>query len=427
LLALDLTVILLLVLANAVLAGSEIAVVTSRKARLRHRAESGDAGARRALELANAPNRFLSTVQIGITAVAVVAGAFSGARVAGTVAPLLAGVGVPARLAEEAALLLVVAAVTFLTLVVGELVPKRVALHDPERAAARVAGLMHLLSRLASPLVRLLGVSTELVLRLLPLKERTEAEITEDEIRGMIAHATETGVLEPTEQQIMERLFRLSDTTLAMIMTPREAVVWVDRSASRESWAARLADVVHTRYIVADGSLDEYVGYVDVRELLRQLLDAGAIDVAAGLRQPHVLPHWTPAFRLLELFQWSGDHVALVTDEAGRVQGLVTLNDLLEGIVGEIVETHEVVAPGVVAREDGSWLVDGLLGFETFLRTFDRTDPSLPHFATLHAFMVERLDGRPHAAAVVHWRGLRLEVVDMDGRRVDKVLVERLT
>jgi putative hemolysin len=419
LLAFDLTVILLLILANAVLAGSEIAVVTSRKARLRHRAESGDTGARRALELANAPNRFLSTVQIGITAVAVVAGAFSGARAAGTFAPLLAGVGVPARLAEEAALLLVVATVTFLTLVIGEL--------DPERAAARVAGLMHLLSRLASPLVRLLGISTELVLRLLPLKERTEAEITEDEIRGMIAHATETGVLEPTEQQIMERLFRLSDTTLAMIMTPREAVVWVDRSASRESWATRLADVGHTRYIVADGSLDAYVGYVDVRELLRQLLDAGAIDVAAGLRQPHVLPHWTPAFRLLELFQWSGDHVALVTDETGRVQGLVTLNDLLEGIVGEIVETHEVVAPGVVAREDGSWLVDGLLGFETFLRTFDRTDPSLPHFATLHAFMVERLDGRPHAAAVVHWRGLRLEVVDMDGRRVDKVLVERLT
>jgi putative hemolysin len=420
---LEITIILLLVLTNGLLSGSEIAVVTSRKAKLRHRAGEGDVAAGRALELANAPNRFLSTVQIGITTVAVVAGAFGGVRLAEPLAPLLARLGLPAALAAQAAFVLVVIAITYLTLVVGELVPKRIALNDPERVAARVAATMQRLSVLAAPLVRLLGHSTDLVLRLVPLRAVDEPEVTEEEIRGLIANAAATGVIEPTEQQIVERLFRLSDRTLGMLMTPRTAIVWLDRAAGPDAWRRRLGEVRHTRYLVADGDLDHQVGYVKVQDLLEQALRGEPLALEPLLREPHVLPARTPVFRLLELFRWSGAHIAVVTGEGGRVEGIVTLNDVLEGLVGGMPEWREIVAPGVVEREDGSWLVDGLLAFERFADFFGRQDPRAPEFATLHDFVLERLGGRPATAAVVRWRGLRLEIVDMDGAQIDKVLV----
>lgn len=410
--------------ANGLLAAAEIGIVSSSRVRLRQRVREGDERARKALELIDAPNRFLSTVQIGITSVAVVAGAFGGARVAATLTPALAGLGVPERFASETALLLVVVGITYLTLVIGELVPKRIALHDPERLAGRAAGPMLALAVLAAPLVRLLSHSTDLVLRLIPLSPRDEGAITEEEIRGMIAHATETGVLEPTEQQIVERLFRLSDATVERIMAPRENIVWLDSESDPESWRPLLSGVRHTRYLVADGDIDSPVGYVMVRDLLQRVAAGEPLSLEGLVRQPHVLPVWTPVFRLLELFQSSGDHIAIVTGDDGRVAGLVTLNDVLAGIVGDMPEVREVTAPGVVERDDGSWLVDGLLPFQEFLAFCGRADRAPGDFATLHAFILERLGGSVARADVVHWAGLRLEVVDMDGGRVDQVLVE---
>jgi putative hemolysin len=423
---LEVTVLLALVVANGLLAGAEFAVVSSRKSRLHQRARDGDKASARALDLANSPNRFLSTIQIGITTVAVAAGAFGGTRLAGSLEPLLVFLGVPDRLANELAIVFIVVGVTYVALVVGELVPKRIALHDPEGMAARAAGPMTRLSVLATPLVHVLSRSTELVLRFVRLKEREEAEITEEEIRGMIAHATEAGVLEATEQQIVERIFRLSDTTVEMLMTPRDSIVWLDRSAGPEEWRSRLGNVLYTRYPVADGDIDHYVGYVKVQDLLRLSLSPDPADLDSVLRKPHLLPSWTPVFRLLELFQWSHVHMALVTDDDGKVMGIVTLYDVLEGIVGDLPETKEAFVPGVVERKDGSWLVDGLLPFREFVRIFQRKDPEGRKYPTLHAFMVARLDGKPKAAAVVQWSGLRLEVVDMDGSRVDKVMVRIL-
>jgi putative hemolysin len=420
---LELLLLLVLVLANALLAGAEIAIVSSRKARLHQRAREGDQASARALALANEPNRFLSTVQIGITTVAVAAGAFSGTQLADLVAPLLEGLGVPAGLSGELAVIMTVVAVTYLTLVVGELVPKRIALHDPERVAARVAGLMTRLSVLATPLVHILSRSTDLILRLLPLRDREEAEITEEEIRGMIAHATEAGVLEATEQQIVERLFRLSDMSVEMIMTPRERIVWLEEESGRNSLRERLGEVLYTRYPVARGGIDKCVGYVKVQDLLELLLDPGRGGLDTILRKPHFLPPWTPVFRLLELFQWSHVHMALITDDGGTVKGIVTLYDVLEGIVGVLPETREDKPPGAVQRKDGSWLMDGLLPFKEFLDLCQRDEAEPRAFATLHAFMADRLEGHPEVAAVVEWRGLRLEIVDMDGSRVDKVLV----
>jgi putative hemolysin len=405
-----------------VLAAAEIAVVSSKRGRLLHWAKGGDPSARKALELADSPTRFLSTVQIGITTVAVVAGAVGGAGLAARLAPVLAGLGVPPRLAAEVALLLVVVGIAYLTLVLGELVPKRIALHDPERLATRVAGPMLRLAALAAPLVRVLTRSTELVLRLVRLEPRDEAAITEDEIRGMIAHATETGVLEATEQQIVERLFRLSDASVEMIMTPREEIVWLDRRAEPASWRPLLSAARHARYLVADGAIDRPVGYVMVRELLERAAGGEPMDLDELMHEPHELPVGTPVLQLLELFQWSGDHIAVVKDAEARVAGVLTLTDVLAGIVGRMPQVRERVAAGVVEREDGSWLVDGLIPFDEFLSFFRRRG-EVDAYSTLHAFLVARLGKPPARTDVVHWQRLRLEVVDTDGPRIDQVLV----
>lgn len=420
----EILIITVLVLANGVLAAAEIGVVSSSKIRLHQWAREGDERARRALDLTESPNRFLSTVQVGITSVAVLAGAFGGARIAATLTPVLAGAGVPERFAHETALLLVVVAITYVTLVIGELVPKRIALHDPERLARAMAGPMLRLAALAAPLVRVLSYSTDLVLRLVPLTPRDEAGITEDEIRGMIAHATETGVLEATEQQIVERLFRLSDATVESIMAPRDVIAWLDSEADPESWRPLLlSGIRHTRFLVADGDIDSPVGYVMVRDLLQRVAAGEPPSLDGLVRQPHVLPAWTPVFRLLERFQTSGDHMAIITGDDGRVAGLATLNDVLAGIVGDMPPVRGVMAPGIVERDDGSWLVDGLIPFHEFLAFFDRTTPAPGDYGTLHAFIKDRLEGAVARADVVNWGGLRLEVVDMDGSRVDQVLV----
>jgi putative hemolysin len=420
---LEAVILLMLVVVNGLLAGAEIAVVSARKARLNEWAKRGNKAAGKALELANSPNRFLSTVQIGITTVTVAAGAFGGIRLAGRLTPILVAAGLPAGIAGELAIGFVVVTVTFVTLVIGELVPKRIALHDPERMAAQAAGPMLLLSVLAAPLVHVLGLATDLVLRLMPLKERDEAKITEEEIRSMIAHAADTGVLEATEQQIVERLFRLSDKTVDMLMTPREKIVWIDRSAGPESWSASLGDVLYGRYPVGDGGIDRPVGYVKVQDLLALSLSPDPEGLDSVLRKPHLLPGWTPIFRLLEIFQWSQVHMALVTDDGGHVQGIVTLYDVMEGILGQLPETRELGTPGLVERADGSWLVDGLLPFQEFLNAFQRQEEEPREFPNLHTFMVASLEEKPGPTSVVHWKGLRLEIVDMDGSRVDKVLV----
>jgi putative hemolysin len=284
---------------------------------------------------------------------------------------------------------------------------------------------MSRLSVLAGPFVQLLTWSTDLVLRALSIKAPEEPEITEEELRGMIAHATEAGVLEATEQQIVERLFRLSDMTIGTLMTPREKIVWLDRSSGPEAWGGQVGEVLFTRYPVAEGELDRTVGYVKVQDLLQLTLAPGPKPLDSILRKPHLLPAWTPVFRLLELFQWSHVHMALVTDDEGRVLGIVTLYDVLEAMVGQLPETREASVPNIVRREDGSWLVDGLLPFQEFLKAFEKNVPDPRRYPTLHTFMAEALDGEPEATSVVRWGGLILEVVDMDGSRVDKILVRK--
>jgi len=420
---LEVMVVLVLVTANGVFAASEFALVASRKARLRKMAADGDSGAALALELAQSPTRFLSTVQIGITSIAVVAGAFGGVRAGRSLEAILVEAGVPDAFASRAAILIVVAGITFLTVVFGELVPKRLALHDPERVASRTSGLMQRLAWLGTPIVRLLSRTTDLLFSAFGLPEREESEISEEEIRSMIAHATRTGILEATEQQITERLFHLSDTRVTDLMTPRSRIAWLDLRAGPPAWREAMGEIRHTRYLVADGDLDRVVGYMSVADLLKWTLDGKEMALEPLICEPHRLPGWTSAFRLLELFQWSGDHIALVTDDRGRLIGLVTLNDVLEGIVGELPKRWESQAPEMVQREDGSWLADGLLPFGRVLTELGVERPAREEYPTLHSFIVENLDHPPRSASTLRWNGLRLEIMDMDGTRIDKVLV----
>lgn len=423
----ELMVLLLLIVANGLLAMSEMAVVSVRQARLQHRASGGDAKAGAALALARAPNLFLSTVQIGITLVGILTGAYSGATLAEHVARWLGGVPALARYAESLGLGLVVLGVTYVSLI-GELVPKRLALHNPEGIASAVARPMAVLSTLASPAVHLLSRSTDFVLRLLGVRAHETLPATEGEIRVLLDEATRAGLFEEAEQDMVERVFRLGDRRVNALMTPRTEIQWLDLDDEPAEALRQLAEAPYSRFPAGHGSLDAVVGLVQVKDLLDQTLAGRPFDLMAALRNPLFVPETMRALKLLELFKQSGNHVALVVDEFNGVQGLVTFNDVLEAIVGDIPSPEDEESPQAVQREDGSWLVDGLLPVDDFKDRFDLSE--LPHeergdYQTVGGFVMMHIGRIPAAADHFVWGGLRFEVLDMDGNRVDKVLVSR--
>ncbi len=422
----ELLVILLLILTNGIFAMSEIAVVSARKTRLQQWAEEGDAKARTALELANAPNQFLATIQIGITLIGILAGAYGGATIATGLASVMADIAWLAPYSQPLSLALVVLAITYLSLIVGELVPKRLALNNPERIAAAIAGPMRSLSRIAYPAVHLLAISTEVVLRTLGVRPSTEPPVTEEEIRTLIEQGTQAGMFEEAEQEMVERIFRLGDRRISAVMTPRTEIVWLDRSAPAEEIRETITQSVHSRFLVADGSLDNILGVVHAKDLLVHCLAAQVIDLGVTLQQPLYVPESMRALKTLELFKQSGTHIALVIDEYGGIQGLVTPSDILEAIVGDLPVAGEQLEPLAVQREDGSWLLDGMLPVDEFKELFDLG--RLPGedqgvYQTLAGFVIMQLGRIPATSDYFEWERLKIEVVDMDGNRVDKVLV----
>jgi putative hemolysin len=419
-------VVVLLILLNGIFAMSEIAVVSARKTRLRQWAEEGNAKARAALELANNPNQFLATIQIGITLVGILAGAFGGATIAKELSVILNDISWLAPYSHPLSLALVVVVIAYLSLIVGELVPKRLALNNPERLAMAIAAPMQVLSRVAYPAVHLLGLSTELLLRALGMRPSTEPLVTEEEIRALIEQGTQAGMFEEAEQEMVERVFRLGDRRVSAVMTPRTEIVWLDREASALEIRRTITESAHSRFLVADGSLDNVLGVVHAKDLLAHILGEQVVNLEATLQQPLYVPESMRALKVLELFKQSGTHIALVIDEYGGIQGLVTPNDILEAIVGDLPEAGEQVEPLAVQREDGSWLLDGMLPVDEFKDLFDLGE--LPGedqgiYQTLAGFVVMKLGRIPAATDFFVWEGLKIEVVDMDGNRVDKVLV----
>jgi putative hemolysin len=424
----ELVVIFLLILANGVFAMSEIAVVAARKVRLQQRADEGDERAKTALELAHDPNRFLSTVQFGITMVGVLAGAYGGTTIAAKLAVPIATVPQLAPYAAGIALAIVVGGITVLSLIIGELVPKRIGLNNPEAIASWVARPMMLLARVGGPIVHLLTGLTNLVLRLFGVKGEAEPNLTEDEIKALISQGAETGAVGATEENIVQRVFQLGDQRVAAIMTPRPDIEWIDVDASEEELREFLASHAHTQFVVCHGGLDEVLGIVRSADLLPVAFKGSRIDLRSLTREALFVPDSMPAVQLLESFRGSHKHVALVMDEYGAVEGLVTVTDLLTAIVGDLPADASEAQGAFVSRADGSWLVDGSASMESVLSHFGLD--GLPEdeagaYHTIGGFVMARLGRVPKAADTFDWGGMKFEVIDMDGRRIDKVLVAR--
>ena len=419
--------ILLLIIANGIFAMSEIAIVSARKIRLEQMSARGDHRAKAALELANNPNQILSTVQIGITLIGIFAGAFSGATLAEKLALVLQRFPLFAEQSDAIALVIVVMILTYLSLVLGELVPKRLALSNPEGIATYVAIPLRWLATLVAPVVHLLGLSTDFVLRLLGRANvQTEQLVTEDEIKIMLKQGTEAGMFEVAEQDMVERVLKLGDRRVSALMTPRPEIVWLDLEDSSEINRHKIINSNHTRFPVCQGSLDDVLGFVLVTNLLAACLSGEPFELTSSLGQPLFVPESTLGLKVLELFKQTGTHVALIVDEYGVIQGLVTLNDILEAIIGDIPRVDQPEIPQAVRREDGSWLLDGTLPIEEFRNLFGIQE--LPgeqrgNYHTLGGFVITHLGRIPAAADHFEWQGLRFEVMDMDGNRVDKVLV----
>lgn len=423
-LSFEVLIILLLILVNGVFAMAEIAVLAARRSRLEQRAAAGDRGARVALELLRTPSRFISTVQVGITLVGILAGAFGGATLARPLAAWLAAIPALALYAQATALGLVVLAITVLSLVLGELVPKRVALAAPESLAAALAPAMRGLAAVAGPVVHALSAFTELVARALRVPPVTEPPVTEEEVRLLIARGAEAGVFKPGEQKLVERVFRLADRRVSAIMTPRTEITWLDVDDPPEEIHRKVTSSRYSAYPVAEGSLDRVVGIVQARDLLVRLMGGRPIDLRALAQRPLFIPETAPALSVLDQFRQARTHTALLIDEYGGLQGLVTSDDILEAIVGEIPQAGEAAMPSVVRRADGSWLVDGMLPADEFklLLGLDALPAEREGYETVGGMVMTVLDRIPSPGDYVVLPGWRVEVVDMDGHRVDKVL-----
>lgn len=407
---------------------SEIAVVAARKVRLQQRAEDGDERARAALALAHDPNKFLSTVQFGITMVGVLAGAYGGATIAEKLAEPIRGIPQLAAYAEGLSLAIVVTGITVASLIIGELVPKRIALNNPEAIASWVAKPMMLLSRIGGPAVGGLTALTNVVLRVFGVKGEAEPNLTEDEIKALISQGAETGAVGATEENIVQRVFQLGDQRVAAIMTPRPDIEWIDVDATEEELREFLASHSHTQFVVCHGGLDDVLGIVRSADLLPIAFKGSRIELRTLTKEALFVPDSMPAVQLLESFRSSHKHVALVMDEYGAVEGLVTITDLLTAIVGDLPADASEAQGAFVSRADGSWLVDGAAAMEDVTAHFGMDN--LPEdeagaYHTIGGFVMARLGRVPKTADTFEWGGMKFEVIDMDGRRIDKVLVTR--
>lgn len=422
----DILVILLLVLANAVFAMSEMAVVTARKSQLQDWGNKGNMRAKTALELANAPNRFLLAVQIGITLVGILAGAFAARTLAHQVAPLVASISPLKPYTEPIALVSVLLAITYFLLVMGELVPKRLAMRYPETIATVVAVPLGWFSRLSSPIGHLLSLSTDAICRLFGKADAQEPPVTEEEIRTLVQRGTEAGVFEESEQDMVEAVLRLGDKTARSLMTPRTQIVWLDLEDGVDQIHEKIIKSGFSRFPVGTESLDNVTGIVQAKDLLTANLAGKPMDLKALVQQPLFVPRTISALALLESFRSSGQHIALVVDEYGGIEGLLTHHDILEAIAGDMPFGAQLGDPKAVQRHDGSWLLDGMLSVDEFKEIFHVE--SLPGekrdaYQTLGGFIFTQMGRVPFVADHFEWHGLRFEVVDMDGKRIDKVLV----
>jgi len=427
--ALEIIFILLILLANGVFAMSEIAVVSARKAKLKKMADEGDRGAAAALELANSPTRFLSTVQVGITLVGIVAGAFGGARIASRLAQVFEHIPLVGQYSEQIAFFMVVMVITILSLIIGELIPKRIALNSPEMISSIIARPMRRLSQLTAPLVNVLSDLVEKLLDLMGVGKPQETQVSEDEVRVLIDEGLNAGVFHQAEKEMFEGVLKLDQLTVGDLMTPRVRIVWIDVDEPDENNWRKIAGSGHSHFPVFQGKEDNIIGLLSVKALWANLSLTHKVDVRNLVTPPTIVPESMTASRLIETFKKSGKHIALVSDEFGTIQGLVTLKDVLEAIVGTLPEREQSRNPKARKRPDGSWIVDAVLDIDEFKNILEIKD--LPcevegGFKTVGGFILHQLGHIPQEGEGFAWENFRFEIIDMDRHRLDKILVTHI-
>jgi len=429
----DLVIILVLILLNGVFAMSELAVVNAKRLRLEKMAEEGRRGARTALRLHDDPGRLLSTVQVGITLIGIFNGAFGEASLTARLTPWLAGLGVEDNYARPVALAIVVAGITFASIVLGELVPKRIAILHPEMMAALIARPLQWVSRLAHPFVVLLSKTTDAIMRLLNMHHHKDETPTEDEVTGMIKESADAGVFEQTEYDIAARALRLDDWHLRALMTPRVDLEFLDLGEPLARNLERIAASPYGRFPVYRGDRSQVVGIVRARNLFGQAIrgqSLDVIDIAAAIEPILYVPESSSAIDLLEQLRQQQAELAMIVDEYGDIQGMVTLTDVMRALVGDVTPAADHGPPDAVRREDGSWFVDGSMVLDRF-RYLLGADVEFPDedsdaYHTLAGFLLYQMGVIPRAGDRLDWEGWRFEVADMDGNRIDRLLVTPL-
>jgi putative hemolysin len=422
----ELAIVVALILINGLLALAELAIVSSRRSRLQALVDRQVVGSRRALALATDPGRFLSTVQIGITLVGVLSGALSGATLGQRLAGWFVDLGLRMSVAEAVGVGLVVTVITYFSLVIGELVPKQIALRNPERIAVRVAPAMTALARIASPIVSFLDVSGRTVLRALGYGPQPEHRVTDEEIRALIAEAETAGVLEPSERAMIAGVMRLGDRPVRAVMTPRREVDMVDLAAEPDEIRRTIVESVHSRLPVYAGKPDEVLGVVQAKDLLDAYLRGECPDLRQHRRPAPTVPDTADALDVLDAIKGSKVHMALVHDEYGQFEGVVTNADILEAIVGDFRTEEGPPEPEAVQRDDGSWLIAGSMPADEMAERLSITLPPERGYHTAAGFVLGQLGYLPAVSESFDYQGWRFEVVDLDGRRIDKILARRL-
>ncbi len=415
----ELFIILGLIILNGIFAMSEIALVSSRKAKLESQANKGDARAREALRLANNPEIFISTVQIGITLIGILLGIFSGEHIKGVIVTFLNRFPALQVYSNGIGTTIVVILITYLSLVIGELVPKRIGLSNPERIAKTMAAPMRIVTYITYPFIWLLTLSSNFLVRIFKINKH-QSHVTEDEIKAIISEGTEQGAIEEAEQQIIERVFHLGDRNITSLMTHRSDIVWLDQHISLQEVKDKYE--VHSVYPVCDGNIDEIRGVVTLKDMFLASPDMRVKDF---MQNAVYVPENNTAYQLLEKFKETKTHYAFIVDEYGTLQGIITLNDILEAIVGDIAQPDEDNYE-ITKREDGSYLVDAQIPFYDFLTFFQKTEwmnEGEQEFDTLAGFILHRLERIPVTGDKLYWRGFNFEIIDMDGHRIDKLLV----
>lgn len=420
--------ILVIILINGFFSMSELALISSRKVRLEQRAEDGDKGAQSALELQKNSSRLLSAVQIGITLVGIFTGALGGATLAERMTIWFEKVPWLVPYAGGISIVLVVIVTSYLSLVLGELIPKRIAMNNPEKIASQVSGFMKFLSIAMSPIIRLLAASTDLGLKIIGMSPSKEPPITEDEIKGLIEQGTQVGVFDAVEQDMVEGVFRLNDRSINAIMTPRTEIEWLDANDSPEEILNQILSSSHSRFPVAQESLDNVVGILNSKDVLEKFVTNTPFNLLDLVSKPLLVPENTPAMRMLEMVREDGVHEVMIIDEYGGLQGMATLFDILESIVGEIPSADNSDESEIIMREDGSYLLDGLLPIDELKELLDVDE--LPEedkvgYQTVGGFVMNQIGSIPTTGQHFHILNYRFEVIDMDDRRVDKVLLSK--